>query len=79
MAQMVKNLLAMQEIRFNPWVRKIPWRREWQTHSSILAWKIPGQRSQVGYNPQSHKKLDKTEWSMLSLFTSGHIHQNAGA
>ena len=27
--------------RFNPWVGKIPWRRKWQTHSSILAWKIP--------------------------------------
>ena len=28
-AQMVRNLSAMQETRFNPWVRKIPWRREW--------------------------------------------------
>ena len=26
---------------FNHWVRKIPWRRKWQTHSSILAWEIP--------------------------------------
>ena len=31
---------------FNPWVRKIPWRRKWKpkkmaTHSGILAWKIP--------------------------------------
>ena len=26
--------------RFNPWVRKIPWRREC-THTSILAWRIP--------------------------------------
>ena len=25
--------------RFDPWVRKIPWRRA--THSGILAWKIP--------------------------------------
>ena len=25
----------------NPWVRKIPWRRAWQPHSSILAWRIP--------------------------------------
>ena len=29
-AQMVKNSLSMQETRFNPWVGKIPWRREWQ-------------------------------------------------
>ena len=27
-AQMVKNLPAMQETRFDPWVWKIPWRRE---------------------------------------------------
>ena len=28
---------------FDPWIRKIPWRREWlpTTHSSILAWRIP--------------------------------------
>ena len=26
---MVKNLPAMWETRFNPWVGKIPWRREW--------------------------------------------------
>ena len=25
---------------FNPWVEKIPWRRE-RTHSSILAWRTP--------------------------------------
>ena len=27
-AQLVKNLLAIQEAWFNPYVRKIPWRRE---------------------------------------------------
>jgi len=26
---------------FNAWVRKIPWRRKWQLHSSILVWRIP--------------------------------------
>jgi len=30
-AQMVKNLLLQcGRSRLNPWVRKIPWRREWQ-------------------------------------------------
>ena len=29
MAQMVKNLPAMQGTGFIPWVRKIPWSREW--------------------------------------------------
>ena len=27
---MVKNLPAMQETGLNLWVRKTPWRREWQ-------------------------------------------------
>ena len=27
-AQLVKNLPAIQEAQFNPWVGKIPWRRE---------------------------------------------------
>ena len=26
---------------FDPWVGKIPQRREWQPYSSILAWRIP--------------------------------------
>ena len=26
-----KNLPAVRETRFNPWVRKIPWRRAWQS------------------------------------------------
>ena len=27
--------------RFHPWVRKIPWRREWQPTPVFLAWRIP--------------------------------------
>ena len=27
-AQVVKNLPAMQETRFHPWVGKVPWRRD---------------------------------------------------
>ena len=30
-----------RKLRFDPWVRKITWRRAWQTHSSILAGRIP--------------------------------------
>ena len=29
------------DLSLTPWVGKVPWRREWQTHSSILAWRIP--------------------------------------
>ena len=28
------------------------------THSSILAWKIPGQKSLVGYSPRGYKESD---------------------
>ena len=31
------------------------------THSSVLAWRINGQRSLVGYSPWGHKYLDMTE------------------
>ena len=37
MAQMVKDLLAVQETWFDPWVRKIPWRRECQPTPSLEA------------------------------------------
>ena len=40
MGQRYRILLKCRRPRFHPWVRKIPWRREWQ-YSSILAWRIP--------------------------------------
>ena len=48
---MVKNLPAMQEThpRFDPWVRKIPWRREWQFTPVFLPGAFHGQTSLVGY------------------------------
>ena len=42
---------------FDPWVGRIPWRMA--TLSSILAWRIPWQRSLVGYSPQAHKESDQ--------------------
>ena len=41
---MEKNLPAMQEPGFNPWVRKIPWRREWQPTPVFLPGEFHGQR-----------------------------------
>ena len=34
-AQMIKNFPAVQETQFDPWVRKIPWRREWLLTSGL--------------------------------------------
>ena len=37
----MKNHLQCRRRRFDPWIRKIPWRREMETHSSIPAWELP--------------------------------------
>ena len=60
-AQRVKNLPAMQEIRFDPWVGKIPWSREWLPTPVFLTGEFHGQRSLAGYSPWDHKELDTTE------------------
>ena len=44
-AQMVKRLPAVQEIEFNPWVGKIPWRRKWQPSPVPLPGKFHRQES----------------------------------
>ena len=46
---------------FDPWVRKIPWRRKWQPTPVFLTGKSHGQRSLVGYSPCSYKESDTTE------------------
>ena len=67
-AQMVKNLPAIQETAFNPWVRKIPWRREWLLTLIFLPGEFHGQRSLAGYSPWSCKELDTTVQLTLSIF-----------
>jgi len=37
--------------RFEPWVRKIPWRRAWQPTPVLLPGASHGQRSLAGYSP----------------------------
>ena len=56
---------AKQEIhrrcRFNPWVGKIPWRREWKPTPVFLPGEFHGQRSLLGYSPLGCKELGMTE------------------
>ena len=59
---------------FNPWVGKIPWRREWLSSPVFLPGESHGQRSLVGYSPWGRKESDKTEGLTLSLF-SGDIER----
>jgi len=60
-AQNVKNSPAMQRPGFNPWVRKIPWRRAWQPIPVFLPREFHGQRSLVGHSPWDCKELDTAE------------------
>ena len=55
---------------FDPWVRKIPWRRKRQPTPVFLPGKFHGQRSLAGYSPQDHKESDTTEWASLFTFTN---------
>jgi len=38
-------------LRFDTWVRKLPWSRKWQPTPVFLPEKFYGQRSLVGYGP----------------------------
>ena len=54
MAQRVKNLPVMQETQemwFDPWIGKIPWRRKWQPTPVFLSEKSRGQKSLAGCSP----------------------------
>ena len=55
---------------FNPRIRKIPWRREWQTTLVFLPGESHGQRSLVGYSPWGHKESDMTERLHFTLRVS---------
>ena len=43
--------------RFDPWVRKIPWRRKWQPTPVSLPGKSQGQRSLEGYSPWGRRRV----------------------
>ena len=57
-----------KRFKFDPWVRKIPWRREWQLTPVFLSGESHGLRSLVGYSPQCHK-LSLTQLTQLSTHT----------
>ena len=46
---------------FNPWVRKIPWRRKWQPTPVLLPGKSHGRRSLIGCTPWGCWESDTTE------------------
>ena len=59
---------------FDPWVRKVPWRRKWQPTPVFLPGKPHGQRSLVGYSPWGRKRIrhdlvTKQQMFVAALFT----------
>ena len=60
MPRTVKNLPAMQETQVLSLGQEDPLEKGMATQSSILAWRIDGQRSLAGYSPWGHKESDRT-------------------
>ena len=61
---MIKNLPARAgdtRLEFDPWVRKIPWRRKWQSTPLFLPRESQGQRSLGGLQSIGPQELDATE------------------
>ena len=56
-----KICLQCRRPEFNPWVGKIPWRKEWQPTPAFLSGEFHGQRTLGGYSPQGHKELNMTK------------------
>ena len=47
---------------FDPWSRKIPWRRKWQPTPIFLPGEFQGQRNLAVYSPWGCKESDTTKW-----------------
>ena len=60
-AQMVKNLPAVQDTRVRSLSQEDPLEKEMVTHSSILAWKIPWTEEPGGLSAWGRKESGVTE------------------
>ena len=86
-------VLPVQETwktRFDPWVRKIPWRRKWQPTPGFLPGESHGWRSLEGYSTWGRKRVGhdwalSTSWLIVSnalfginrwYYSSGKMMQN---
>ena len=60
-AQMVKNVPAMQETQVQSLGREDPLEKVMGTHSNILAWRFPQTEEPGGYSPWGHTESDTTK------------------
>ena len=74
-AQWYRICLQCRKPGFDPWVEKIPWRREWQPTPVFLPGELNRQRSLVGYHQWGRKELDMTEQlTLIQNSLSCHKH-----
>ena len=59
--------LQCKKTGFDPWVEKIPWRREWLPPLVFLPGEFHGQSSLAGYSPKGCRESDTSEQLTLSL------------
>ena len=60
-AQMVKRLSTMRETQVRSLGREDPLEKEMATHSSVLAWRIPGTEETGGLPSMGHTESGTTE------------------
>ena len=60
---MIKNLPSQQEMQFDPWVGKFPWRRKCQPTPIFLPGKSHGQRSLASGGLQKSQTFGVTKES----------------
>ena len=68
--------------RCNPWIRKIPWRRKWQSNFNIRAWEISWTEEPCGLQSMGLQKALDMTWQQNnkavyifdSLYSIKYIH-----
>ena len=70
-AQWLSIQLQFRKHMFNPWVRKIPQRRQWQPTPVFFQ----GRRSLAGYNALSHKRVGYNSVTKQQQYIYVHIHK----
>ena len=69
-----KHTCQCRRHKFDPWIRKIHWRRKWQSTPVFLPGKFHGHRSLVDFSPWGHKESDKTEHTCGHACVHTHTH-----
>ena len=75
MAQMVKNLPAMQETWIRSLGQKDPLEKGMETHSSILAWRIPWTEESGGLQPMGLQRIRHNGVANTLIFSLSHVQE----